>query len=95
MRNAMVSLTAIMAVACLGAEDAKHVGNAKRARQPEVIQRPLGKDWQLPVSIDGLTFVDGDKRVHFDRESYIELGKRYCEAYEKLVRGKQQGGQEE
>ena len=47
------------------------------------------------VNIDGLTFVDGNKRVHFDRASYIELGKRYCEAYEKLVRGRQQGGQEE
>jgi hypothetical protein len=37
------------------------------------------------AAIEGLTFVDGEKRVHFDRESYIELGHRYCEAYEKII----------
>jgi len=40
------------------------------------------------VSIDGLTFVDAPKNVHFDRESYIKLGQRYCDAYEKVVNTK-------
>ena len=51
------------------------------------------------VSIDGLTFVDAPKNVHFDRKSYIKLGHRYCDAYEKVVdkkeekkREKKQGG---
>ena len=37
------------------------------------------------VTIEGLTFVDGDKIVHFDRESYIKLGHRYCDALLKVM----------
>jgi len=37
------------------------------------------------VSTTGLTYVDAPKCTHFDRESYIILGQRYCEAYEKVV----------
>lgn len=37
------------------------------------------------VTIEGLTFVDGNKRVHFDRESYIKLGHRYCDALLKVM----------
>lgn len=37
------------------------------------------------VTIEGLTFVDGEKKVHFDRESYIKLGHRYCEALLKVM----------
>ncbi len=37
------------------------------------------------VSTVGLTYVDAPKCTHFDRESYIILGQRYCVAYEKVV----------
>ncbi len=47
------------------------------------------------ASIDGLTFVDGNKQVHFDRESYIKLGQRYCEAYDKLVNRKRKQEKQE
>lgn len=40
------------------------------------------------VSTVGLTYVDTPKCTHFDRKSYIILGKRYCEAYEKTVQNK-------
>jgi len=37
------------------------------------------------VTIEGLTFIDGDKQTHFDRESYIKLGWRYCDALMKVM----------
>jgi len=37
------------------------------------------------VTIEGLTFVDGNKKVHFDRESYIKLGHRYCNTLLKVM----------
>ncbi|MHC4252325.1 MAG: sialate O-acetylesterase [Planctomycetota bacterium] len=37
------------------------------------------------VSTVGLTYVDAPKCTHFDRASYVVMGKRYCEAYEKLA----------
>lgn len=40
------------------------------------------------VSTVGLTYVDTPKCTHFDRKSYITLGERYCEVYEKTVQNK-------
>lgn len=42
------------------------------------------------VQTTGLTYVDAPKCTHFDRKSYIILGKRYYEAYEKVVERKKQ-----
>jgi hypothetical protein len=40
------------------------------------------------VTIEELTFVDGDKQVHFDRDSYIKLGHRYCDALMEVMKRK-------
>lgn len=40
------------------------------------------------VETTGLTACDAPKYSHFDRKSYIILGKRYCEAYKKVVNKK-------
>ena len=40
------------------------------------------------VETKGLTYCDVPKCTHFDRKSYITLGKRYCEVYEKVVKNK-------
>ena len=38
------------------------------------------------VETTGLTACDAPKYSHFDRKSYITLGKRYCQVYEKTVK---------
>lgn len=40
------------------------------------------------VESTGLTYCDAPKCTHFDKASYIILGKRYAEAYEKLISGR-------
>ena len=42
------------------------------------------------VETKGLTYSDAPKCTHFDKESYIILGKRYCEAYENLMKERKQ-----
>lgn len=47
------------------------------------------------VSTTSLTYVDAPKCTHFDRESYIILGKRYCEAYEKTLQNQSKPAEED
>lgn len=41
------------------------------------------------VRTDDLTFCDGEKSVHFDRGSLVEMGHRYCDEIMKIVHPKQ------
>jgi hypothetical protein len=44
-----------------------------------------GKRMDLLKKGSGLTFCDGNKSVHFDRESLIKMAHRYCDELMRIL----------
>jgi hypothetical protein len=57
-----------------------------RVAKVRAVLRDVPKKVELTAIVEttGLTYSDAPKCTHFDKESYIRLGQRYAEAYERV-----------